>query len=105
GTVLHNQRRDGAMCQEIDEDVVRIEADKFDFVGDVVLGDRLARAPRHDQVGRKNAAQLGLVGDQVGHDVQAGRRHAVGNLVGDEFQARIFGCDLLLNYNMNQFVK
>ena len=76
--------------------VVRVKADQLDFVAGLILGDRLARALRHDQVRGEDAAQVRVGGDQVGHHVQACRRHAIRVLVGNKFQARIFGRKLLL---------
>ena len=77
--------------QEADKLVVVVEADQLDLVLQLVLGDRLARALRHDQVAGEDAAQIRVGGDQVGHDVEAGRGLAVRDLVRDQFQAGIFG--------------
>ncbi len=66
-----------------------------DLAGQIVFGDRLADALRHDQVGGEDALQIRVGGDQVGSDVEAGRCLAVGIFVGDELQARIFRLDLL----------
>src|SRR6185437_14450072 len=59
-------------------------------------GDRLARALALDEIVREYAAQVRVGGDEIGHDVEAGRRLTVGNLVGDQLEAGIFRGEFLL---------
>ena len=80
----------------LDELVVAVEADQLDLVLGLVLGDRLDRALRHDQVRGEDAAQVRVGGEQVGRDVETAVGRAVGDLVGDQLEARILGGELLL---------
>ena len=88
--VLHNQRHDRAVFQQIDEFIVRVETDQFDFICDLVLGDRLSCALGHNEIRGEHSAKVRIGCDQVGHDVQGSRRLTVSNLVSNEFQTRIF---------------
>ena len=49
-----------------------------------------------DQIVGEHAAQVRIGGDEVGHDVEAGRGLAVRDLVGDQLQAGILGRQLFL---------
>ncbi len=81
--------------RKLDQLLVAVETDERELAAKVVLGDSLADALRHDQVGGEDTLEVRVGGDQVGGDVETGRRLAVGIFVGDELQAGIFRGELL----------
>src|SRR5690606_29999508 len=84
-----------AFLQEADRLVVAVEADDPDLVAELVFGDRLSNTLRHDEIGSEDTDEVGVGGDQVGHDIEAGGGLTVGIFVGDDLQPRIFGGDLI----------
>jgi hypothetical protein len=97
--VLHNKRGDRAVLQEFDELIIPVEADQIDRVPRLVrlaLGHGFGRPLRHNQIRGEHAAQFGMRGDDLCHDLAGGCRLAIGDPLGDDTQGAIFRRDLLL---------
>jgi hypothetical protein len=90
--VLDDEPGNNIVLQEFDEPLVRANADDIDLVVRCLLGNGLAHRMRHNWIRDEYTAQVGYVGDEILHDVDARRRLAVGRPFGND----IFCGDYLL---------